>query len=217
MKRHVILVLLSVLLVFALGTKKKILIACMGDSITYGLGVKLTRETDSYPVILSRMLGADYKVVNYGVSGVTLQDEGDHPYRQTGQIAASLKRRPDYVFIMLGTNDVKPKNWNARRFYQEYLRLIEDYLTIHAQVFIMIPPSLIVNDNGEETTSLSDMKMTIYKLFGKLSQTKGVVCIDMYEEIGEQSGYFTDGIHPNVDGNRRMALKIRQDVFKKKK
>ena len=55
---------------------KKIRVACIGDSITYGAGVLSTRDIDSYPAILQKLLGDSYQVLNYGLSGRTLLDGG---------------------------------------------------------------------------------------------------------------------------------------------
>ena len=59
---------------------QKIKIACVGNSITFGSGIK-DRGSDSYPAVLNRLLGTDkYEVRNFGVSARTLLSKGDHPY-----------------------------------------------------------------------------------------------------------------------------------------
>src|SRR5687768_5658034 len=59
--------------------KDKIRVACVGDSITFGSGVK-DRETNNYPAQLGRMLGEKWEVRNFGVSGATMLRKGDKPY-----------------------------------------------------------------------------------------------------------------------------------------
>lgn len=54
-------------------------VACIGDSITYGLGLE-DRDRDSYPAQLQRLLGAEYQVGNFGKSGATLLRHGHRPY-----------------------------------------------------------------------------------------------------------------------------------------
>ena len=54
-------------------------IACIGDSITFGAGV-MGRESLTWEHFLNEIIGNKYQVINYGVSGRTLQDEGDMPY-----------------------------------------------------------------------------------------------------------------------------------------
>lgn len=50
-------------------TVRKIKVACVGNSITYGTGIK-DREHFSYPVQLQKMLGDKYEVGNFGKPGV---------------------------------------------------------------------------------------------------------------------------------------------------
>ncbi|MEE3408965.1 MAG: SGNH/GDSL hydrolase family protein, partial [Erysipelotrichaceae bacterium] len=55
-------------------------IACIGDSITFGAGVNGKKE-ETWEHFLNHRLGDDFQVLNYGISGRTLQDEGDYPYK----------------------------------------------------------------------------------------------------------------------------------------
>ena len=89
----------SVLLVQAADPKK---VACVGDSITFGAGVK-DRGQNSYPVQLGKMLGAKWQVKNYGVNAATLLKKGDKPYWKLAAYQSALKFEPDVVIIKLGT------------------------------------------------------------------------------------------------------------------
>ena len=51
----------------------KIKIACVGDSITAGVG---SQNGQSYPTQLQALLGSKYEVKNFGYSGSTAQDDG---------------------------------------------------------------------------------------------------------------------------------------------
>ena len=95
---------------------KKIKIACIGNSITYGYGIE-GRETNSYPAQLQTLLGKEFEVTNFGVSATTLLTNGNNPYIQTPEYQQALESNPDIVFIKLGTNDSKQIN---RRFYAEF-------------------------------------------------------------------------------------------------
>src|SRR6516164_7032395 len=85
-------------------------VACIGDSITYGSGLS-DRQNECYPAVLGLLLGDDYEVRNYGVSGATMLKSGDHPYWDTSAFSESSNWQPDIVIIMLGTNDSKPWKW----------------------------------------------------------------------------------------------------------
>ena len=52
-------------------------IACVGDSITQGVGAV---KGKSYPSQLQALLGDKWLVRNFGVSGRTLLKKGDFPY-----------------------------------------------------------------------------------------------------------------------------------------
>ena len=49
----------------------KIKVACIGDSITFGVGAK-PRNTMSYPAQLQKILGDKYEVMNCGKSGIKM-------------------------------------------------------------------------------------------------------------------------------------------------
>ena len=51
---------------------ENIRVASVGDSITYGFGTAWNRGNDSYPAQLQALLGGEYQVLNYGVTGTTL-------------------------------------------------------------------------------------------------------------------------------------------------
>ena len=53
-------------------------VACIGNSITDGHGIDMA-PSQGYPAQLQRMLGKDYWVKNFGVSGRTMLNKGDQP------------------------------------------------------------------------------------------------------------------------------------------
>ena len=98
--------LLSIVLANALPAQIKV--ACIGNSITFGHGLK---KEETYPVQLQNLLGAEWKVENFGVSGRTLLSHGDFPYIKEKAFLNAKEFAPDVVIIKLGTNDAKPQNW----------------------------------------------------------------------------------------------------------
>lgn len=45
---------------------KRIVVSCIGDSITYGAGV--SSEKEKYPYMLQKELGKTYEVLHHGIS-----------------------------------------------------------------------------------------------------------------------------------------------------
>ena len=117
---------------------KKLVIACVGDSITEGIGA-CPMDTCSYPAVLQQLLGDGCTVKNFGASGMTLLREGDYPYCREPRCAASFAGAPDVVLLMMGTNDAKPQNWRFRAEYSaELVEMIRRYqaLPTRPQVFV---------------------------------------------------------------------------------
>lgn len=120
----------------------KIHIACVGDSITYGAGVLGHRRSQSYPAYLQENLGEKYQVLNYGLSGRTLMDEGDVPYRSEKLYQKSLDAKADIYLLMLGTNDAKDYQWDAACLCQRDQDFVAAYQTAapQAKIYLMQPP-----------------------------------------------------------------------------
>lgn len=87
-------------------------VACVGDSITAGVGAS---KGNAYPDQLGRMLGGKWAVMNFGVSGATLLNHGDKPYQKQAAFKKALDSQPNVVIIKLGTNDTSRKTGSSRR------------------------------------------------------------------------------------------------------
>lgn len=185
-------------------------IVCLGDSITFGAGVPQTRKTAAWPAVWEKNLGKDFQVLNYGVSGATLQQEGDFPYSKVGYLKRLEKARPELIVLMLGTNDSKPYNWSEERFAREYgelVRELKDMPWPHRLV-LMTPPKAF----PEEKTGVIGFDIEnepicdkIRPLILSLGEKVGVQVIDLYALTEEHPEYFVDGVHPNELGNRVIA------------
>ncbi len=195
-------------------------VACIGDSITYGAGVLWSRARDSYPAQLQQMLGDEYQVVNYGASGRTLQEEGDTPYRKTVFIEHSQNIAPDIVVIMLGTNDSKPFNWNAERYEEQYIKLVQSYQSLEKkpQIFLVAPPAAFIKDGEDKVVYNIDQNVIenqIHDIVQHVAEQTGATFIDMFEVTKDHPEYFMDGVHGNQNGYKVIANTICSDLVKK--
>ena len=80
---------------------QKIRVACVGNSVTYGAGIK-DRDINSYPSQLQKLLGTNYEVANFGHSGATLLKNGHKPYWEKPEFQKSKDFAPNIVIIHLG-------------------------------------------------------------------------------------------------------------------
>ena len=64
--------------VFAERYEGRIRVACVGDGVTYGLGLA-DREAQSYPRFFQKLLGERFETRNFGVPGATVSKDGDTP------------------------------------------------------------------------------------------------------------------------------------------
>ena len=188
-------------------------IVCVGDSITYGQGVLFSRETDSYTAILADMTNST--VVNYGLSSRTLLSSGNFPYTKEHHYTDSLSEQADVVIIMLGSNDSKPTFWNKEQFMTEYSAMISSYLEMGSkpEVYVMIPPRVYIEQDGgncDDATIGGELKDAVISLGEELS----IGVIDLYALTTDHPEWFSDGLHPNAEGNRAIAEEIAKAIGK---
>lgn len=179
-------------------------VACIGNSITYGSGIK-DREHYSYPVQLGKMLGDKWEVRNFGVSGRTMLKKGDYPYWNEEAWKQAKVFLPDVVIIKLGTNDTKPQNWKyADEFYADYKSMVEELkaLPSHPRIFVCKPvPAYAVRWGINDSTIVNGVIPAVVKLAKKEKLT----LIDLYKPLSGKAELFPDQIHPNAEGAGRMA------------
>lgn len=118
---------------------KTVKVACVGNSITYGIGVK-DRLHDAYPAQLQSLLGEGYLVGNFGRPGATLLAKGHRPYVSQPEYEQAKAFAADIVVIHLGINDTDPRNWPHYRdnFVRDYLDLIQSFRTVNPKVRCMV-------------------------------------------------------------------------------
>lgn len=195
--------------------KRRIL--CIGDSITYGAGVLYSRWKNAFPVILEKMLGNEFQVLNYGISGATLLDEGDSPYRKSF-LRAARNTNPEVCILMLGTNDSKPQNWNVEKYEESLGKWIDDLRSFPSNptVYVMTPPAAFrVNGNPVVYQIREDViREEIYPIVKRQAERCHTGLVDLYAATEAHPELFGDGVHPNKQGNHLIAQQI-YNVLKK--
>ena len=130
--------------------KDAVRVACIGNSITFGAGIR-NRSRDSYPSVLARMLGDSYWVKNFGVSARTMLNKGDHPYMNEPAYKNALAFNPNIVVIKLGTNDSKSFNWKYKAdFMKDAQTMIDAFKGLPSQpkIYLCYPSEAYLTGDG---------------------------------------------------------------------
>ncbi|MBN2686310.1 MAG: beta galactosidase jelly roll domain-containing protein [Pontiellaceae bacterium] len=184
-------------------------VACVGDSITFGMG---TSDGMSYPSQLQNLLGDGYTVGNFGVSARTLMRSGDLPWWNEPQFQAAQDFAPDMVIIMLGTNDTKPQNWEHKDdFYADYAALVNVFAALPSQPKIYVCRPCPVPEPGNWGINETNIQLEM-KMLDQLAQEKGLGLIDMHAALADHPELLPDRVHPNDEGSLLMA-KAAYDVI----
>ena len=201
-------------------------VACVGDSITAGLGS--SNPANNYPSQLQGLLGSGVMVRNFGHSGATLLTTGDTPYQKTLEytnattfVAGAGDGAVVDVIIMLGTNDSKPNNWNggdggtrADQFATDLAALVDHFATMPTQpvVYLALPPDALTNTFTISGPVIHDQ---IIPIIGEVAANKGLPIIDLNTPTMGQTSYFTaDGVHPNDGGYTVVAGLMRDGLMR---
>jgi acyl-CoA thioesterase-1 len=173
---------------------KRPIIECFGDSLTAGFGVD---PGNSYPDVLQRELsrnGYYYRVVNLGVSGDTSQDG-------LARIGMALEEKPALVVLEFGANDglrgipVAITEKNLARVIEEFQK---------ADVRVVLAGMTLPPNYGPEYIRRFE------GVYRDLAAKYHVPLIPfLLEGVGGNPALMQqDGLHPNAEGTRRVAMTV---------
>ena len=199
--------------------ENQIKVACIGDSITYGHGIK-NWSRNNYPSQLAEILGDSYCVSNFGVSGSTAQNSGDKPYTEQKMYKASLKFNADIIVIMLGSNDSKSENWaDVQSFKEQYSSLVKSYIdnNKNAKIILCTPAQpFYVSGVAEGPVKFGinpDVLPEICNAVEEIAYENNCICIDINAFTSENSQWFSkDGVHPDANGAGGIANYISNSI-----
>jgi acyl-CoA thioesterase-1 len=187
-------------------------VACVGDSITVGVGA--TKE-NGYPAVLARLLGSMGSVASFGDSGSTALRAPAESYWKTPAFGSSRASVSDVVVIMFGTNDSKRANWSAGKnvFETDYRALIGEYagLASRPRIFVVLPPPAL---SDRFTVDGPVIEREILPIIRKIARDTGSGLVDVFAAFQpDPTKYFGagdgsdlgDGVHPNDAGAQRIA------------
>ncbi|UCG56513.1 MAG: hypothetical protein JSU70_16820 [Phycisphaerales bacterium] len=210
MRRTTLLVLVLALIIsWISGAANAKLVACLGDSNTYGYGIA-DREDNCYPAQLERLLrqvDARWETRNFGVGGASVLTQSDTPYVQTGAYDEALVSEPNVVIFAFGTNASRLPNrpYIQESYVSDYTNLIDDFakLPSEPEMWVCYPLKAF-----STSYSISDeiIRDQIIPLMGQIASEKNIGTIDFYTAFDDSPNLYTpDGIHPHAGGARLMA------------
>jgi lysophospholipase L1-like esterase len=214
MKRRMLLPLLLLASALPAISAEKTKVACVGDSITAGAGVKDAKNR--YPAQLGVLLGPDYEVKNYGNSGSTMLDDGDKPYKKQKSFTDAVAFAADIVVIKLGTNDSKPQNWAKKEgFAASTKSLVEAFQKANpkAKIYLCYPVPVIAQ--GNFGINNEKVKGEIIPLIKQVADELKLAVIDLYAALDGKPELFPDRVHPNDEGATLIAKAVYSAIAKK--
>ncbi len=174
-------------------------VACVGDSIT---------ERSRYASDLQTLLGTNYSVSNFGVSGSTVTLNSYKPYMQQPQFQMAEDYEPDIVIIMLGTNDAHSylEQYNES-FEDDYNQIVNSFQNLDStpQVLVVESPPIFNNSLDLDATFFSE---NIIPHIQNVADTQNIPAVDVYDAFGNHSDYTQDGIHPTDEGASIIASQV---------
>ena len=199
-------------------------IVCVGDSITQGVGAE-DEVSGSYPAYLQQALGSGYDVVNLGKGGATMCSVSDALYVGRSYITQSgyyerlleLAGQTDVVLIMLGSND---GSWT-----DSVNALLQDRPE-EFQTDFRLNLTLMVRELRKRNPEIRIWLFNAPVCFGAREQNfqnyirpfqkamADELELEWYDMYGftkanlPQSTCFSDGIHPNSAGYRKIGEEV---------
>ena len=207
MKRIIYLLMVVLCCTGAYAQQKKIKVACVGNSITYGSGVA-NREVNAYPVKLQGMLGDGYEVGNFGKPGATLLNKGHRPYTQQQEHKDALAFAGDIVVIHLGINDTDPRNWPNYQdeFIGDYRALIQSFREVNPKARFLIARMTPLSDrHWRYESGTRDWHKQIQEAIACVARAEKVQMINFFEPLHPYPYILEDNIHPNAEGAHMLA------------
>ena len=184
-------------------------IAVLGDSLSVaGYGIK--HASDTWPMLLQGMLGADYTVTVHAQGGLRASVcEGKlRPmyFGCTHHLSTALNVEVDAYVVCLGTNDVLHSNCCGQSLEEGLRRII--LLVRHGakavfgntpRIYIVEPPNLTANKRAE--TRRHEMLVPALK---SVAQRTGVTVLPLRRPLSAREKH-EDGVHLKPAGARALA------------
>jgi len=194
--------------------QKRVKVACVGNSITYGIGVA-DPDKESYPARLQQLLGEGYTVERFGKPGATLLNKGHRPFMQQKEFKDALAFAGDVVVIHLGVNDTDPRDWpNYRDFFiEDYRALIDSFRVANPECRILIARLTPIADRHPRFESgTRDWHDEIQLAIETVAKYAQVQLIDFHAPLYPYPFMLPDAVHPDKEGAAALAKTVYEGI-----
>lgn len=182
-------------------------VACVGASVTFGLGLA-NRRDECYPAVLQRLcdgrFGAGAVLVrNFGYSGATAARGSNEPYWETPSFTAAVRFEPHLALMTLGTNDAQFANASARTaLARDLADLVELFRDLGAAVLVADPPPAFPPVAEIDFEALEGF---VRPTIRRVAEGLDTPLVDFCTPLADSAAEFPDGLHPTAAVARRMA------------
>ena len=185
-------------------------VACVGDSLTYGTTL-LNRKVESYPARLAKMLGKDFDVLNLGFAGYAVNRQSAKCYLNLPALNLLKEYSPDYVILLLGTNDARKKNFTSELdFCNGYKSILNSIKNLEKKptLIVMTSPMAYTDTTQCEFDFSHENLKTIVRLQKAILNEYQIPYIDLYNITQDKTAlYSADMLHFNSKGAKFLAFK----------
>lgn len=202
----VLVVVLAITAGISSSTHRKLRVACVGDSTTWG--THATRaEGVTYPDYLAKLGRRTLRVRNFGVGATTLLRRSGHAWCDTGELERTIAFHPDIVVIMFGVNEIAHPDL-LDGFLPDALWLIGQFNRAIPDVRIFIATPTPFAPENEQSLKNTELATKIIPVWRQVAQMTGCEVIEVNQSYPPTLDFLPDGIHPNAKGNRLIAESV---------
>jgi lysophospholipase L1-like esterase len=201
-------------------------ILCFGDSITFGVGEKLSRGWVGRLKDFHEPKDQFNYVFNLGFPG---HDTNDILERIESELKTRVRIKRDsdkfVIIIAIGTNDVRLSSEKIPRISEvQFEKNIQSLISITRKypakvVFVSMPPVNETMTTPYEVYHYSNDRIQLFnKLIKETCESEKILFLDVFSEFMNKnySQLLEDGLHPNSDGYDFMYEKIKENLIEYK-
>ena len=183
-------------------------IGCIGNGVTYGVGVE-NREKNNFPQQLQYLLGANYKVTNFGVVNAPLLNSGINGYSKSVAFNKSHDLNPNIIFVELGLDEIKVSDTSVISNFTNTLdNIIQSYanLSSRPRIVLLLPLPIFLKDSSLLDNSF--IKNKIIPKIQKIAYEKNLEVLDLFSMFIDREDLFLDKVHPSSLGGTLISKRL---------